>query len=128
MRTKTNYQKVREFHQAFGQTLDQKLKQPTLDFETASLVELRYKLIDEEYKEVKEASTLEELLKELTDLLYVTYGFAATFGWDIDAAFNRAHASNMSKLDDDRTPIYREDGKVLKGPNYQPPYLGDLVQ
>lgn len=127
MRTKTNYEKVREFHKEFGQTLDQKLKQPILDFETASLIELRYKLIDEEHKEVNDASTLEELLKELTDLLYVTYGFAATFGWDIDTAFNRVHASNMSKLDDDGKPIYREDGKVLKSKNYQPPDLSDLM-
>jgi predicted HAD superfamily Cof-like phosphohydrolase len=127
MRSKTNYEKVREFHKAFGSVLDQKLKQPILDFETASLVELRYKLIDEEYKEVTDTSTLENLLKELTDLLYVIYGFAATFGWDIDTAFNRVHMSNMSKLGADGKPIYREDGKVLKGPNYKPAYLGDLV-
>jgi predicted HAD superfamily Cof-like phosphohydrolase len=47
--------------------------------------------------------------------------------WDIEQALRRVHASNMSKLGEDGKPIYREDGKVLKGPNYQPPDLSDLV-
>ena len=47
--------------------------------------------------------------------------------WDLEQALRRVHKSNMSKLDDDGKPIYREDGKVLKGPNYQPPDLSDLV-
>lgn len=66
------------------------------------------------------------LTKELADLLYVTYGFAVTFGLPIDEVFERVHRSNMSKLGDDGKPIYRDDGKVLKGPNYQPPKLDDL--
>ena len=67
------------------------------------------------------------LLKELADLVYVCYGAAEAFGWDLDEAFKRVHESNMSKLGADGKPIYREDGKVLKGPNYREPYLGDLV-
>tara|TARA_R100000781_G_scaffold33_3_gene44 strand:+ start:1247 stop:1396 length:150 start_codon:yes stop_codon:yes gene_type:complete len=47
--------------------------------------------------------------------------------WDLDEAMHRVHTSNMSKLGDDGKPITREDGKVLKGPNYQPPDLSDLV-
>ena len=47
--------------------------------------------------------------------------------WDLEQALRRVHRSNMSKLGDDGKPIYREDGKVLKGPNYQPPDLTDLV-
>ena len=47
--------------------------------------------------------------------------------WDIEQALRRVHKSNMSKLGEDGKPIYREDGKVLKGPNYQPPDLSDLV-
>jgi len=47
--------------------------------------------------------------------------------WDLDEAMHRVHESNMSKLDEDGKPIYREDGKVLKGPNYSPPNLEDLV-
>lgn len=88
---------------------------------------LRYHLIEEEFAEVAEAESPAHLLKELADLVYVTYGFAATFGWNLDEAVRRVHASNMSKLGDDGAPIYREDGKVLKGPNYEPPELSDLV-
>jgi predicted HAD superfamily Cof-like phosphohydrolase len=121
MRTKTNYEKVREFHQAFESALDQPFAR------NWHLQDLRFALVSEEHTEAWNAETPENLLKELADLLYVTYGFAATFGWDIDTAFNRVHTSNMSKLDDDGKPIYREDGKVLKGPNYVPPDLSDLV-
>ena len=68
-----------------------------------------------------------ECLKELADLVYVCYQYAENLGWDLDEALNRVHQSNMSKLDEAGQPIRREDGKVLKGPNYQPPTLTDLV-
>ncbi len=64
---------------------------------------------------------------ELADLVYVCYQYAENLGWDLDEALYRVHQSNMSKLGEDDKPIYREDGKVLKGPNYQPPNLSDLV-
>ena len=53
---------------------------------------------------------------------------AATFNWNLDEAFVRVHESNMSKLDEDGKPIYREDGKIMKGPNYFTPTLTDLIQ
>lgn len=87
-------------------------------------------LIDEEWSEFHEAFHLKdehEQLKELCDLVYVCYQFAANKGWDLDEAMDRVHKSNMSKLDDNGQPIYREDGKVLKGPNYKPPNLTDLL-
>ena len=65
-------------------------------------------------------------LKELVDLVYVCFQYAAAMGWPLDEALDRVHASNMSKLVDGK-PLRREDGKVLKGPNYKPPYLDDLV-
>ena len=68
-----------------------------------------------------------ECLKELADLVYVCYQYAENLDWDLDEALYRVHASNMSKLDEDGKPIYRKDGKVLKGPNYAPPNLEDLV-
>ncbi len=68
-----------------------------------------------------------DCLKELADLVYVCYQYAANMGWDLDEALHRVHESNMSKLDENGKPIYREDGKVLKGPNYAPPNLDDLV-
>ena len=93
------------------------------------------KLIVEEFKEFLEAEGMlfrhgrnakEECLKELADLVYVCYQYAANMGWFLDEALDRVHKSNMSKLDEDGNPIYREDGKVLKGPNYKPPTLEDL--
>ena len=93
-------------------------------------------LIVEEFKEFLEAegmlfrkhATIEsEALKELADLIYVCYQYAENMGWFLDEALDRVHQSNMSKLGEDGEPIYREDGKVLKGPNYKPPDLSDLV-
>ena len=92
-------------------------------------------LIVEEFKEFLEAEGFlfmhgknhqEHALKELADLVYVCYQYAENMGWFLDEALDRVHKSNMSKLDDDGNPIYREDGKVLKGPNYKPPDLSDL--
>ena len=93
-------------------------------------------LIVEEFKEFLEADGMMfrhghnaqvEALKELADLVYVCYQYAANMNWFLDEALNRVHESNMSKLDADGKPIYREDGKVLKGPNYKPPDLSDLI-
>ncbi len=93
-------------------------------------------LIVEEFKEFIEAddnmamidiSSRADCLKELADLVYVCAQYAENMDWDIEQALRRVHRSNMSKLGDDGKPIYREDGKVLKGPNYQPPNLSDLV-
>ena len=98
--------------------------------------EMQKRLIVEEFKEFLEAEqqllygftrNSEDCLKELADLVYVCYQYAANLGWDLDAAMDRVHQSNMSKLGEDGKPIRREDGKVLKGPNYQPPTLSDLV-
>ena len=93
-------------------------------------------LIVEEFKEFLQAEGMlfmhgrnhqEEALKELADLVYVCYQYAENMGWFLDEALNRVHLSNMSKLDKDGKPIYREDGKVLKGPDYKPPDLSDLI-
>jgi predicted HAD superfamily Cof-like phosphohydrolase len=92
-------------------------------------------LIVEEFKEFLEAELIfrdsiplkAECLKELADLVYVCYQYATNMGWDLDEALDRVHLSNMSKLDEWGKPVYRADGKVLKGPNYKPPYLEDLV-
>jgi predicted HAD superfamily Cof-like phosphohydrolase len=93
-------------------------------------------LIVEEFKEFLEAENVlfrsspqlhAEALKELADLVYVCYQYACNMQWDLDEALDRVHRSNMSKLDEDGKPIYRNDGKVLKGPAYKPPYLEDLV-
>jgi len=88
-------------------------------------------LIDEEWSEFHEAYHFKddsEQLKELSDLVYVCYQYAVNKGWDLDEAMRRIHLSNMSKLGPDGLPIRREDGKVLKGPNYRPPNLKDLLK
>ena len=87
-------------------------------------------LIDEEWSEFHEAYHMKDdcdQLKELADLVYVCYQFAASQEWDLDEAMRRVHESNMSKLDEYGKPIYRADGKVLKGPKYKEPYLQDLI-
>ena len=93
-------------------------------------------LIVEEFKEFLEAdgflfkhghNVQEECLKELADLVYVCYQYAENMNWFLDEALNRVHESNLSKLGEDGKPIYREDGKVLKGPGYKPPDLSDLI-
>ena len=96
----------------------------------------QHALIVEEFKEFLQAEGMlfmhgrnhqEHALKELADLVYVCYQYAENMGWFLDEALNRVHLSNMSKLDEDGKPIYREDGKVLKGPNYKPPDLSDII-
>ena len=87
-------------------------------------------LIDEECNEFKYAvdnEGYEEELKELADLVYVCFQYAENMEWDLEEALDRVHKSNMSKLGLDGKPIRRADGKVLKGPEYQPPNLKDLV-
>ena len=93
-------------------------------------------LITEEFNEFIEAEGMlfresdrfkEECLKELADLVYVCYQYAANMGWDLDRALELIHKSNLSKLDENGQPIYREDGKILKGPNYKKPNLHSLI-
>ena len=99
--------------------------------DTKELLELRKALIKEEYEEVMDAienKKPEDILKELCDLVYVCVGFATTYGWNFDVAFNRVHYSNLSKLDENGKPILREDGKVLKSKKYKPPTMEGLVE
>ena len=87
-------------------------------------------LIAEEFQEFQKAHRSEPYeceLKELADLVYVCFQYAENMEWDLEKALDRVHKSNMSKLGLDGKPIRRADGKVLKGPNYTPPILNDLV-
>jgi predicted HAD superfamily Cof-like phosphohydrolase len=68
-----------------------------------------------------------EVADALTDLLYVVYGAGHAFGIDLDDSFREVHVSNMSKLGEDGKPIYREDGKVMKGPKFKPPALQEVL-
>jgi len=97
--------------------------------------DMQFTLVEEEFNEFRNAHIQmfdsydgqASALKELADLVYVCYQYAENMEWDLNEAMERVHTSNLSKLDDERKPIRREDGKVLKGPNYKPPYLHDLT-
>jgi len=82
---------------------------------------------DECFADPENTKAREEVVKELSDLVFVCYQFAATYNIDLDKAMTLVFESNLSKLDEQGKPIYREDGKVLKGPNYQPPDLADCL-
>ena len=118
---KTPMQMLMQFHTTMGHPIaDEYVQNSEAD-------RLRMKLLSEEFDEVCSSETEENLLKELADILYVTYGYAVTFGWNLDEAFRRVHASNMSKVDENGFPIVRSDGKIMKGENYREPDLSDLV-
>ena len=109
----------------FGQEVKEKP-----DFPAKNIQELRIELINGELEELKEAisnKNLVEVADALTDILYVTYGAGHAFGIDLDLCFKEVQESNMSKLGEDGKPIYREDGKVLKGSNYFAPDLTKFV-
>ena len=92
---------------------------------------LRISLIEEELDELKKAiqdKDIVEVADALTDILYVTYGAGHAFGIDLDQCFNEVQNSNMSKLGDDGKPIYNENGKVMKGPNYFKPDLSKYIK
>ena len=117
---------VRDFAKKMDQPLDKVW--PT----SLKLEDFRWGLIQEEYGEAFDEScnrnNPENMLKECLDLLAVTVGYCATYGWDVEEGFRRVHQSNMSKLGLDGKPINNSEGKVLKGPNYQPANLSDLVR
>ena len=125
---------------AFREAYDQEMLDGMVryGFVKEKLFDMQAGLIEEESNEFLEAckdlrdaantpANLFEVLKELSDLVFVCYQFAAAYGLNLDAAMERVFESNMSKLGDDGKPIYREDGKVLKGPNYKKPRLDDLI-
>ena len=117
----SNFEKVKNFMQIFGQEVKTK---PS--FPSDKITTLRYSLIEEELLELKLAlkeKNITEVADALTDILYVTYGAGHAFGIDLNKCFDEVQNSNMSKLGNDGKPIYHESGKVKKGPNYFKPNL-----
>ena len=122
---KSNFELVGEFMETFGQEV-----KTSPEFPDNDTIVLRLELIQEELNELREAigdANLVEVADALTDILYVTYGAGHAFGINLDKCFNEVQESNMSKLDENGKPIYREDGKILKGPNYFEPDLSKYV-
>ena len=119
---KDKIQAVREFHKAFK--LDY-LEQPKANIGLEKN-KLRFNLMREENEEYLEAANNNDIIEvadALGDMLYILCGTIIEHGMQhkIDEIFNEIQSSNMSKLGADGNPIYREDGKVLKGPNYFKP-------
>lgn len=119
-------EQVQEFHEAFGLPV---LDAPTIPKER---LEMRLGLLEEEMRELREAAEagdLTEVYDALLDIQYVLDGTFLEFGMQglKDIGFAEVHRSNMSKLGEDGKPIYREDGKVLKGPNFFRPDLAALL-
>ena len=136
---------VKEFHDAFGVETPSK---PTISTEERRV--LRVKLIAEELMELCEASgvylwldttstggmqvgeslkvpDLVEIADALTDLQYVVLGSCLEYGLPQQLIFDEVHSSNLSKLGKDGKPIYREDGKVLKGPSFYRPDIKSII-
>ena len=122
----SNFSKVGVFMKTFGQEVKEK---PA--FSTDKINKLRIDLIKEELEELKDAMKNKDLLEvadALTDILYVTYGAGHAFGVNLDKCFSEVQKSNMSKLGEDGKPIFNENGKVLKGPNYFKPNLEQFLK
>ena len=117
---------VLEFHKIFGLPIGEEPWFP--DDITRGM---RRKLILEEVAEYLQAEIDDDIIEvadALADLVYVAIGAAITYGIPFDAIFNEVQRSNMSKLGDDGQPIYREDGKVLKGPNFTEPNISWVMK
>jgi predicted HAD superfamily Cof-like phosphohydrolase len=119
---------VHEFHSAFGLGIK---NTPTADLGEAKNL-LRYKLMREENEEYLEAANEDDLVEvadALGDMLYILCGTIIEHGMQhkIEEVFEEIQRSNMSKLGADGKPIYREDGKVLKGPNYFKPNIEEIL-
>ncbi|MDP6922042.1 MAG: nucleoside triphosphate pyrophosphohydrolase family protein [Lutibacter sp.] len=120
---------VQAFHEAFGLGV---AEQPTASLPEQTL-QLRFDLMAEENKEYLEAAKnrdLVEVADALGDMLYILCGTILSHGMQhkIEAVFNEIQQSNMSKLGADGKPIYRADGKVMKGPHYWKPNLAAILQ
>lgn len=121
----SNFEDVKKFMETFGQEVKSQA-----EFPSEKIVKLRYDLILEELKELNmalENKDLKEVADALTDILYVTYGAGHAFGINLDKCFKEVQSSNMSKLDNSGKPIYNENGKVMKGPNYFEPDLNKFL-
>jgi predicted HAD superfamily Cof-like phosphohydrolase len=122
----SNFDDVKKFMETYGQEIKNQS-----DFPSEKIMKLRIDLIQEELDELKVAikeKNLIEVADALTDILYVTYGAGHSFGLNLDKCFAEVQRSNMSKLDNNGKPIFNENGKVMKGPNYFKPNLKEYIK
>jgi predicted HAD superfamily Cof-like phosphohydrolase len=116
---KRQIDQVREFRKAFG------LSTSVHDCND----ELHRDLVYEEFNEMQVANNNVEIADAIIDQMYLLIGYAINLQIEdkLEALFDEVHRSNMSKLDANGQPIYREDGKVMKGENYSRPNLKDIL-
>ena len=122
----SNFDDVKTFMETFGQIVRTKPQ-----FPDDNTMQLRFDLIQEELNELQDAmktKNLKEIADALTDILYVTYGAGYAYGINLDKCFKEVQRANMSKLGKDGKPIYNDNGKVMKGPNYSAPDLKKFVE
>jgi predicted HAD superfamily Cof-like phosphohydrolase len=120
------YNSLWEFHEAFDLT-----RSKTTQFPDRDVRKLRIELLREEWEEYLDGESNDDLVEiadALADIVYIAYGTAVSYGIPLDEIFDEVHSSNMSKLGDDGKPVYRDDGKVLKGPRYRPPNVQSILE
>ncbi len=120
---------VQLFHETYGLGVSNELKADLGNLKN----ELRFNLMKEENEEYLEAvknNDIVEIADALGDMLYILCGTILEHGLQhkIEAVFDEIQRSNMSKLGEDGKPIYREDGKVMKGPNYFKPSFEAILK
>lgn len=118
------YKDVKEFQTAVGQNVGQAPAFPD-DKERC----LRIKLLEEEFNEYLHGESkddLENIAKELADIVYIVCGTAISYGIPLDRVFDEVHRSNLSKLVDGK-PIRRDDGKILKPEGWTPPDIKKIL-
>ncbi len=125
---KNKIKAVQEFHESFGLGVSHS---PVAKL-SAQKLKLRFDLMDEENREYLEAAENDDLVEvadALGDMLYILCGTILEHGMQnkIEEVFNEIQRSNMSKLGADGKPIYREDGKVMKGPSYFKPNIESIL-
>lgn len=118
------FKDVKEFQTAVGQNVGTKVEFPDGDERV-----LRMKLLREEFEEYNQGeykNDIENIAKELADIIYIVCGTAVSYGIPLDRVFDEVHRSNMAKLVDGK-PIRRDDGKILKPEGWTPPDIKKIL-
>jgi len=118
------FQDVKEFQTAVGQNVGD-----NPGFPDGAERDLRIRLLKEEYEEYIQGeckNDLENIAKELADIIYIVCGTAASYGIPLDRVFDEVHKSNMAKLVDGK-PVRRADGKILKPDGWKPPNIKSIL-
>lgn len=121
----SNFELLKEWHEYFGVPVNS-----TPTFPDDRTVTTRLVMLDEEVAELKDAISQKDLVAvadAIGDILFITYGAADEFGMDADAIFEEVTRSNWTKLAEDGTVLRRDDGKILKGPNFEEPKLAEIL-